>query len=102
MATSGTVSATTFTTRKLLDHAYRRCKVPNQGITAEMLSNGLSSLYLLLNNLAVQGIPLWTIETVLLGLTEGQPTVSTPVGTVDVLNINVRSMFRVTGTYSSS
>jgi len=67
-----------------------------------MLSNGLSSLYLLLNDLSVQGIPLWTIETDLLGITLGQPVVSTPQGTVDILNINVRNMARVTGTYSST
>lgn len=74
----------------------------NQAITAEMLQNGLSSLQLLLNTLSVQGIPLWTIETVLQGMSLGQPAVSTPQGTVDVLNINVRTLSRVTGTYTST
>ena len=38
MAYSGTVSETTFNALKVVDHAFRRCRLPAQAITGEMQS----------------------------------------------------------------
>ena len=52
MATSGTVSTTQFTTRQVIDHAYRRCRLGAQQITSEMIDIANDQLYLILSNLA--------------------------------------------------
>ena len=63
MATSGTVSTTQFTTRQVIDHAYRRCRLGAQQITSEMIDIANDQLYLILANLANRGVQLWCIET---------------------------------------
>ena len=62
MAVSGTVSTTVFNTRKVIDHAYRRCRIPPEGISSEQISFALDSLYLILSMLANRGLQLWCIE----------------------------------------
>lgn len=102
MAVSGTVSQTTFTTRKVIDHAFRRCRLPTQLITSEHLEIATDVLYLLMSDLVNRGIPLWCIEKQLLALYEGSTEVECPTGTVDVLNLTIRQLQRLTGTASSS
>lgn len=96
MTVSGTVSQTVFTTRQVIDHAYRRCRVPAQLITSEHLQIATDVLYLLMSELVARGIPLWAIEKQLLSLYEGSAEVTTPIGTVDVLNLNIRQLQRLT------
>ncbi len=98
MATSGTISATTFTTRQVIEHASRRAGLAAERLTAEHISTANDSLYLLLSDLANQGAPLWCIERVILPLYDGNYSVPTGVGTVDVLNANLRYLQEVTGT----
>lgn len=102
MATSGTVSTTVFNTRKVIDHAFRRCKLAPQQITPEYIDTAIDLLYLYLSTLASKGIALWCIDKVILPLYENVQTVPCPVGTVDVLNANLRTSNRLTGTASSS
>lgn len=102
MAVSGTVSQTQFPTRKVVDHAFRRCRLPTQLITSEYLQVAQDLLYLLMSELVNRGIPLWCIEKVLLPLYEGSTEVTCPTGTVDVLNLNIRQLQRLTGTTTSS
>lgn len=102
MAVSGTVSKTTFDTRKVIDHAFRRCRLPPQGITSEMIAVAQESLYLILSNLANRGIQLWCIEKVILPLYEAQALVNLPVGTVDILNANLRTLEELNGTETVS
>jgi hypothetical protein len=102
VATSGTVSTTVFKTRKVVDHAFRRCRLAPQEITAEHLETALDCLYLLLSNIANRGIPLWTIERDILALYQGQYVVACPVGTEDILNLNIRDLQRVTGRATAS
>lgn len=102
MATSGTVGQTTFTTQQVIDHAFRRCKLVPQQITSEMLSTAQELLWLLLSKLNQRGIALWAVQTQLLGLIEGNSQVALDVGTLDVLDSNLRSMTRLTGTATSS
>lgn len=98
MAFSGTISETVFNTRRVIDNAMRRCKIPAPKITSEHLQIAQDQLYLILSTLANQGIQLWCIENILLPLYEGQGAVTLPLGTVEVLNINLRTMQSVTGT----
>lgn len=102
MATSGTVSTTVFTTRKVIDHAFRLCKLSPQQITSEYIQTALDRLYLNLSTLASKGIALWCVEKKILPMYENVQTVPCPLGTVDVLNANLRTSSRLEGTASSS
>lgn len=102
MAVSGTVSQTQFPTRKVLDHAFRRCRLPTQLITSEHLSIAQDVLYLLMSELVNQGIPLWCIDKQLLPMYEGSTEITCPTGTVDVLNLQIRQLQRLSGTTTSS
>ena len=98
MAFSNTVSQTVFNTRKVIDNAMRRCKLPAQSITAEYIDIANDQLYLFLSDLANQGAPLWCIEKQIYPLYEGVGYVTTTDGTVDILNANLRWLQEVTGT----
>lgn len=92
MAVSGTVSATVFNTRKVVDHAYRRCRIPPEGISSEQISFALDSLYLILSMLANRGLQLWCIERFLMPLYQAQGLITLPNGVVDILNTNLRTV----------
>ncbi len=98
MGYSGTVSQTTFTTDKLLASAVRRCRVPAAQISAESWDIAQNELYLFLSSLANQGVPLWCITKVIMPLYEGVSDVTMPLGVVDVLNYNFRTLQQTTGT----
>jgi hypothetical protein len=98
MAYSNTVSQTVFTTRRVIDNAVRRCKLPAEQITSEYIDIANDQLYLLLSDLANQGVPLWCIQKCIYPLYEGTPTITTYTGTVDLLNTNLRTLQEVTGT----
>jgi hypothetical protein len=92
VAVSGTVSATVFNTRKVVDHAYRRCRIPPEGISSEQISFALDSLYLILSMLANRGLQLWCIERFLMPLYQAQGLITLPNGVVDILNTNLRTV----------
>lgn len=104
MAVSGTISQTVFQTRKVIDHAFRRCRMQPQQITSELIDTAKDNLYLLLSSLANQGFPLWCIEKEIMPLYVGVGYVYLPQGTVDVLNANYRWLTRQSGPvqYSSA
>ena len=102
MATSGTVSTTNFTTRQVIDHAFRRCRLGAQQITSEMINVANDQLYLLLSDLANRGVQLWCIERLVMPLYEGNGAVTLPLGTVDVLNTNLRTLLESTGTTATT
>jgi hypothetical protein len=102
MAFSGTTSQTVFNTRKVIDNAIRRCRVPAQQITSEHIDIANDQLYLLLGELANRGTPLWCIEKVLVPLYDGQGDVTLSAATVDILNSSLRSLQPVTGTNTTT
>jgi hypothetical protein len=102
MATSGTVSTTNFTTRQVIDHAFRRCRLGAQQITSEMIDVANDQLYLILSNLANRGVQLWCIERLVMPLYQGNGAVTLPLGTIDVLNTNLRTLLESTGTTAST
>jgi hypothetical protein len=102
MAFSDSISQTVFNTRKVIDHAIRRCRVPAQQITSEHIDIAKDQLYLLLGELSNQGTPLWCIEKVIVPLYSGRGDVALDSGTVDVLNSSLRTLQAVTGTTSTT
>ena len=102
MAVSGTISATTFNTQRVIDTAVRRCRVPPQAITAEMQQYAKDALYLVLSDLANYKTPSWCIEKQLYAFYLNQPVLELDVGTVEVLNANYRTTQQVTGGVTSS
>jgi len=102
MAYSGSISGTTFNALSVVDHAFRRCRLPAQAITAEMQSYALDSLYLMLSELANIKTPSWCIEKLILPMYENQPIVTLPAGTVEVLNLNYRTLQLLSGTTTTT
>lgn len=102
MAYSGNVSGTTFNALKVVDHAFRRCRLPAQAITAEMQSYALDSLYVMLSELANIKTPSWCIEKLILPMYENQPIVTLPPGTVEVLNLNYRVLQLLDGVVTAT
>ena len=102
MAVSGTVSQTVFNTRKVVDHAFRRCRMPPQGVSAEQLQVAQENLYLILSDLANRGMQLWCIDKLILPLYENMAQVPVPVGTVDLLNTNLRTIQYLSGTTATT
>lgn len=102
MATSGTISTTVFNTGKVIDGAYRACRLPAAAITGEMIAIAKQELYKLFSSMANTGVPLWCQSKYILPMYIGEPIVPCPVGTVDVLNSNIRTVSRLTGSYSAS
>ena len=97
MAYSGNIGGTTTTALKVIDHAFRRCRLPAQAITAEMQAYALDSLQFMLNEFANIKTPSWCIEKVLLPMYENQQVVTLPRGTVEVLNLNYRVLQLLSG-----
>lgn len=102
MAFSGTVSQTVFDTRKVIENAARRCKVPPQSLTSEHIEIANDQLYLMLSDLANRGLQLWCIEKRILPFYDGTARVALDTSTVDVLNSNLRQLQRVTGAVVST
>ncbi len=102
MATSNTVATTVFQTRRVIDHAFRRCGVVTQTIVSEHLDTAMDLLYLEMSALGNRGIPLWTIESILLPIYHRTAIVPTPLGTIDVFDVNLRENQRLIGANSSS
>ena len=97
MAYSGEIGNTTFNALKVVDHAFRRCRLPAQAITAEMHDYAVDTLNTTLAELASIKTPSWCIEKIILPMYENQPIVTLPLGTVSVLNLNYRVLQLLSG-----
>jgi len=103
MSTSGTVGQTVITVQNLIDSGARRAGKLAEELTSEQIAASKQSLYYLLSNLVNLGIQYWCIDKVIVGLIPDQQNYYLPVGTVDVLNANYRTLTAVsTGANSSS
>jgi hypothetical protein len=98
MAYSGDIGVTTFSALKVVDHAFRRCRLPAQAITAEMQSYAIESLDFMLAELGNIKTPSWCIDKLILPMYQNQQIVDLPLGTVELLNLNYRTIQPVTGT----
>lgn len=102
MTTSGTVSTTTISVQTMIDHGARRAGKLAEELTIEQVQASKDSLYYLLSSLSNYGINYWAINKVILGLAPNQYEYYLPVGTVDVLNANYRTLTNVNTSYYSS
>jgi len=107
VAVSGEVSQTIFNTRKVIDHAFRKCKVFPEAVGAEQLEVAQDNLYLLLSSLANRGLQLWCIDKLILPLYVNQAAVPVPYGTQtkgvnDLLNTNFRTIQYLTATTTTA
>jgi hypothetical protein len=98
MTVSGTIGQTVFETRKVIDSAFRRCRLPMQAITSEMVDSAKDQLWLMLSSMQAQFLPLWAQDRQVLGLNAGEMAIDTPVGTIDVISATLRTLQRRTGT----
>lgn len=97
METSGTIGQTQFEVRRVIDAAFRRCRLPEQAITSEMIESAKDQLWLVLASMQSQTLPLWAQDRQVLGLREGQLSLDTPVGTIDIIQANLRTLRQVLG-----
>lgn len=95
MSTTGTVSTTVFNTGKLIDRAFGRAGIAPQKITPEYISIAQDLLYLWLSTLASKGIALWAVTKQILPVYDATQDVPCPLGTVDVLNANLRQVTQI-------
>ena len=102
MAYSNNIGVKTFNSLKVVDHAFRRCRLPAQAITSEMQDYALDSLAFMLDDLSNIRVPSWCIEKIILPFYQNQPVVTLPLGTVDVLNVNFRQPMFPTGTVTAT
>jgi hypothetical protein len=102
MATSDTISTTLFQTQKVIDNAARMCRLTPQQLSSEHLDTANDLLYLILSSLNEKGVALWAIHKEILPMYYGTQTVPLPVGTLNVMNCNLRNYQRITGVASSS
>lgn len=101
MATSGTISTTLFDTNEVIDEAFSLCGLAPQQITPEYQIIAQRQLYLHLSSMGNKAVPLWALDTQILPLRQGQMAVTTPIGTIDILNCQYRTLTRYTGTESA-
>lgn len=92
MTTSGTVSQTAFDTGKIIETAFRRCKIPAEGISSEMAQTALDALYVLLSELPTRGFQLWATDTLVLPVIQGNAGTNLPEGTIDVIDVFLRQV----------
>ena len=102
MAYSGNIGIKTFNALKVVDHAFRRCRLPAQAITSEMQEYALDSLTFMLDELSNIRTPSWCIEQQILPLYENNQIVTLPKGTIDVLNLNLNVLQELSGTVTAT
>lgn len=102
MATSGTVGQTVLDTARVIEHAFRRCKVPTSRQTAESVQIAKDNLYLLLAHLSNKGLNLWCVERQYVGLKTAQATYAASTGTIDVLNLIYSQPTQAAGTNATT
>lgn len=102
MTTSGTLATQIFDVNRIIESAYKRCKIPPSALTGEQVEDALDLLGLFLSQMPTRGAQLWTLERKLLGMKRGNPMVVLPVGTTEVRSAGYRQVTRLTGTISTT
>lgn len=90
---SGKTGQATLDTMTVITQAIRRCRVRPAMISDEMIQSARDELQLLLtSDLALRGIQLFAVDTVLMAMIPGKANMTMPAGTIDILNANYRYM----------
>ena len=95
MATSGTIGNTRVDVSRILEKAVRRCGLSPQVLTPEIVDFAKEDLFLLLMGLIDRGLNLWCIDRFQFAVKRGQATYTLPVGTLDILNAQFVTPFRL-------
>lgn len=83
----------TLDTMTVITQAIRRCRIRPSAVSDEMLQSARDELQLLLtSDLALRGIQLFAVDTVLMSMKAGKANMPCPPGTIDILNANYRYM----------
>lgn len=90
MATSGTINSTQIDVITLIERAVRRCGRLPGSLTSEDLDVAKQNLFLGMTSLLNRGIPLWSIEKLIIGLNVNQITLPLPISTIDIRNVLYR------------
>lgn len=88
--TSGTIGFQSMDVISIIEKAVRRCGRLPGSIESEELNIAQQQLFLMLSEFVNRGIPLWTIEKIVMGLTVNQKLLQFPVGTIDLRNVLYR------------
>lgn len=102
MAYSQSLTYQTLETVQLIEQAFRRCRVRPESITAEMLEIARDCLQMQLGSAINDNWPLWTQDRVLIPIYEGVSYATPPVGTLDMIDVNLVTSLRVEGEATSS
>ncbi len=89
MATSGTYTAT-LNVDDVIRRAFLRLQIPTAAITAEAAQTAKDDLYLFMQTVVRSGIPLWTVEQIIVPLYLGVPAYTLPTNVVDKVSDPVR------------
>ncbi len=101
MAVSGTTTTYPWDTARVIEHAFRRCRMLPERITPEMAATAMETLDLFLASIVNRGVQLWATETVLVPTPQDTPGIAMPAGTMDVLSVLSRGFSPVTSTGAS-
>lgn len=101
VAVSGSISGVEFDTAKVIEIAFRRCRLPPQRISGELVTLARDSLYLILSEWGSIVQKLWVEERLVLALEQGRAAIPLPAGSLGVVDANLRTTARLTGTIGS-
>lgn len=91
MTTSGTVGLFSVSVTSVIEHAFRRCGKLASTISSELQLSARENLFFLLSDLANRGLSLWCTQKYVTGVVAYQPSITLPVGVVDVMNTLYRT-----------
>ncbi len=87
----------------IITDAFERCGVPQAEQSATQIKSAILSLNMALVEFANNQLNLWTVDTGFLPLITGQNTYELPAGTIDLLEVTIRTSSRpLDGTATSS
>lgn len=102
MATSGVYSYSP-SVDDIITDAFERCGIAQADQSATQVKSAIFSLNMALVDFANNQLNLWTVESGFLPLITGQNTYSLPIGTIDLLEVTLRTSTRpLNGTAASS
>lgn len=102
MATSGTLGTTVIDTARLIEHSARRAGISASKQTPDFIDAATESLYMLMLHLANDGINLWCLEKLFMGLVVGQAGYVLPTGTLEITNPLFSQPTLTTGTTTTT
>ena len=92
MTTSNTIDSTVIDVTTTIERSCQMCGIEVTTLNADNLQAARDNLFLILTALSNQGINLWCIQKTPLAMVVNQATINLPVGTIDVLRANYRTL----------